>query len=799
MKQYSQVLLAILILSLLPFTKFTPVTSSSPQPTSRLTPHASLFDLQAAIDAAAPGEVIQVPPGVYTGNFVIEKPLTLEGIDWPVIDGNNQGNVIEINQAPDVTIRGLVIRNSGDRLDKENAGIAVDQSPRLVAENNRLENTLFGIYIKDSEDSRIAHNLIGAKDLEIAARGDGIRVWYSQNTQVIGNQVENGRDVVLWYNNGAVVRDNVISNGRYGLHFMYCDDNLVENNRLENNSVGAFLMYSRRLTLRQNIFANNRGPSGYGIGLKDMDGVEATDNLFSGNRVGMYFDNSPWSVDVSQHFQHNAFIHNDIGLLFNPSVKRNYFSQNSFIENLEQVGLTGSGTFAGNSFTVEGQGNFWSDYTGYDAAGDGLGDLPYISRSLFENMMDKHPDLRLFQLSPAQQAIELAARAFPIFQPEPKFTDDAPLMVPVLPAVTLPPSNSTGPLGRIAVVLLLVAGGTIVLSKINFRGYIAYYVLRVKYCVLADIFYNLRNTQYAIPDQQNFIDAKAGSSMITITNLTKTFGQFTAVDNLSFDVAPGEAVALWGPNGAGKTTIIRSLLGLLSAQGDLRVNGFDLRRDGKKARSAVGYVPQELAFYDDLSAQETMRFYAALKRAPTARIEQALAEVGLTEHAQKVVSALSGGMKQRLALAIALLADPPLLVLDEPTSNLDTTAREEFVRLLQGQKAKGKTLLFTSHRMEEVELLATRVLVLEAGKLKLVCHTPVELAAYLGMTLNLKLMMPEASREIALALLQAQGFTASRNGVGLRVVVSPSAKATPLNTLLAENIEVTNFEIENGI
>ena len=143
--------------------------------------------------------------------------------------------------------------------------------------------------------------------------------------------------------------------------------------------------------------------------------------------------------------------------------------------------------------------------------------------------------------------------------------------------------------------------------------------------------------------------------MIKVNHLTKKFGAFTAVDNLSFAVAPGEAVALWGPNGAGKTTVIRCLLGLLSAKGELRLNSFDAQREGKKARGAVGYVPQELAFYDDLSARETLRFYANLKGVPTARVDQTLAEVGLSEHIHKSVAALSGGMKQRLALAIALL------------------------------------------------------------------------------------------------------------------------------------------------
>lgn len=425
------------------------------------------FNLQAAINTAQPGDVIEVPPGHYRGNFIIDKPLTLTGVDWPVLDAGNHGHVLEIKNASHVTIRGLSLRNSGARLDKEHAGIAVDQSPYLVVEDNRLDNTLFGIYIKDSANSRIAGNIIGAKDLAVPARGDGIRVWYSENTQVIGNRVDRGRDVVLWYNNGAVIRDNHITNGRYGLHFMYCDDNVVENNTIRGNSVGAFLMYSRRLTLRHNIFAENRGPSGYGVGLKDMDGVEATDNLFSSNRVGVYFDNSPAAVDVIQHFRRNAFVFNDIGLLFNPSVERNYFSRNSFIDNLEQVGLTGSGTFEDNKFTVAGRGNFWSDYRGYDANNDGLGDLPYVSKSLFENIMDRNPALRLFQLSPAQQAVDLAARAFPIFQPKPKFTDDAPLMSPVLPVVPLPPTSPAWPMGALSLTLLVFA---VVIVLIGTRG-----------------------------------------------------------------------------------------------------------------------------------------------------------------------------------------------------------------------------------------------------------------------------------------------------------------------------------------
>ncbi|MDX1521248.1 MAG: ABC transporter ATP-binding protein, partial [Anaerolineae bacterium] len=213
----------------------------------------------------------------------------------------------------------------------------------------------------------------------------------------------------------------------------------------------------------------------------------------------------------------------------------------------------------------------------------------------------------------------------------------------------------------------------------------------------------------------------------------------------------------------------------------------------------VGYVPQELAFYDDLSARDTLRFYADLKRVDVERIDHVLAEVGLVEHQRKPVAALSGGMKQRLALASALLADPPLLILDEPTSNLDAAARDDFVKLLMAQQAQGKTLLFTSHRLEEVEALAGRVLVLEAGKLKLVCDNPSELANRLGMQLKLKLMLPAGRRDNALKLLQTNGFPANRNGQGVYVAVSPANKMAPLQALWNENIEVSNFEVENNL
>ena len=205
-------------------------------------------------------------------------------------------------------------------------------------------------------------------------------------------------------------------------------------------------------------------------------------------------------------------------------------------------------------------------------------------------------------------------------------------------------------------------------------------------------------------------------TMIQIADVHKRYGRAPILAGVSFDVLSGQSVALWGSNGAGKTTLIRCMLGLVDFQGTIRVAGLDVRREGKRVRRLLGYVPQELAFYDDFRVIEACRYMARLRGADVGACEEGLENLGLLSHARKRVRELSGGMKQRLALSVALLNDPPLLVLDEPTSNLDSAGRDSLMRLLLDLKSAGKSILFISHRPEEVAGLADRVLTLECGR-----------------------------------------------------------------------------------
>jgi len=304
-----------------------------------------------------------------------------------------------------------------------------------------------------------------------------------------------------------------------------------------------------------------------------------------------------------------------------------------------------------------------------------------------------------------------------------------------------------------------------------------------------------------------------GVSTLVIQNVTKHYGKVTALEDVSFEAGPGEAIALWGANGAGKSTLLKAVLGLVKVQGRLEVCGHDVRRAGKAARRCLGYVPQDVALYEQ-SVRATLEFFAALKvesgkvesgeplstfhsLSPSSRIPELMTRLGLDDHAHKNVSALSGGLRQRLALAIALLADPPVLLLDEPTANLDAQAQRDYLALLhQLCKDEGKTILFASHRLEEVEILANRVLVLEHGRLVNVL-TPEALLLQLMPTLKLTLWVAEAQRADALLRFRQAGMHAHLNGRGTVVVEVQAEQKMDLLRLMKE-LPVMDFELERG-
>lgn len=413
---------ASLIPALLAVLTVAPFSPAAAQSSWSVSPDGPFTTVSAALEGAAAGDTIRVAPGVYRERLVVERPVTLIGEGWPILDGGGEGNVVEARAR--LVIRGFVVRDSGDRPEREDAGIVVHGAPARI-EGNRFEDVLYGIHLKEAAGSLVRGNEIRGKPLPIERRGDGIRLWYSHGTRVVGNTVEGTRDVVLYFSNRLLVQANTIVDGRYGLHTMYSHRGRFLDNRIEGNDVGAFLMYSEGLRLEGNVFADAGGATGMGLGLKDAEDVRVVGNLFVGNAIGVHLDNSPRNETVPNDFVDNAFVANGAAVRLLPSVRGNRLHGNAFIGNGRPAEVAG-GTRSGQVGQNDWRGNHWSEYAGFDKDGDGIGDSPFEHVRLADDLLDRHPALTIFSGSPALALLNLLGRFLPLLQPEPVVIDPAP-------------------------------------------------------------------------------------------------------------------------------------------------------------------------------------------------------------------------------------------------------------------------------------------------------------------------------------------------------------------------------------
>lgn len=216
--------------------------------------------------------------------------------------------------------------------------------------------------------------------------------------------------------------------------------------------------------------------------------------------------------------------------------------------------------------------------------------------------------------------------------------------------------------------------------------------------------------------------------MIEIRELSKYYGPAPALQRMTLSIGAGELVALLGPNGAGKSTLLQCILGITPFEGRIRVAGLDPRREGKRVRASIGYMPQSNGLHDDLTVSQTLRFYCAIKHAEVDSAELLLREVDLQTYERTRVRELSGGMRQRLAFAVACLGDPPILLLDEPSGSVDQASRRVMVERLRDRAAGGTTILLATHLSQDLAGVADRFVTLSEGRLTS-SHTAIRGAA----------------------------------------------------------------------
>jgi nitrous oxidase accessory protein len=422
-------------------------------------PGSQFQSIQFAIDAANPGDTVQVRPGTYNGNLTLKKQIALEGIDRPTLRGEGLASVITVF-ADGCTIRGFVIEHCGADLTREDSGILLKSSGNTI-EDNELRDILYGIYLYSSHGNTLRRNSVrGRAELEEGDRGAGLHLWNSPDNIIEDNIISYERDgMYIQSCNGNQIRRNRVSNLRYGLHYMFSDRNVFEDNLFSNNVAGAAIMYSNHIEFRRNAFIHNRGFSSFGILFQECTALVAEENFIVDNATGIFMEALRQTT-----FRHNTIANNDVALQMFSSSDANVFTENNFVDNLSVLQLIGKKT--NTNWAQNGRGNFWSQYEGYDLNEDQRGDVPLKIQNVFEYLEGNHPRLRLYLDSAAAHAMVVAETTFPVLRGSSE-VDVAPLMKPI--PLAYPFANDRRGVGLhgglMAGSLLMIAAGAIVILK----------------------------------------------------------------------------------------------------------------------------------------------------------------------------------------------------------------------------------------------------------------------------------------------------------------------------------------------
>lgn len=286
--------------------------------------------------------------------------------------------------------------------------------------------------------------------------------------------------------------------------------------------------------------------------------------------------------------------------------------------------------------------------------------------------------------------------------------------------------------------------------------------------------------------------------MIQVSNLTKKFKDFVAVNDLSFEIERGETFALLGPNGSGKTTTLKCMVGLnLPTSGNISIEGLDILRNAREAKRLMSFLPQRVGFSEQLTGREVLEFYCRLRQIPAQRIDETLntRDFHFNGFFDKSVSQFSGGMIQRLGLAVACLPNAPVLVLDEPTVSLDANGAIQFRKLLASLKHQGKTIVFASHIMADVEQLADRVAIMVDGKL-VALQSVSALRNELSSSARLRVTLAKVEVSIIEDATRAGATDLIIEGNSLLVSARPEDRLQILRTIEIGGGQIQSFGIE---
>lgn len=381
--------------------------------------NSKIKTIHQGLAIAEVGDTLIIDGGIYKeGNILIEKPISLIGINNPVIDGEGKTEILSV-QANNVLVQNITFQNVGVSHMKDNAAIRIIKSKHCVIEGNRLLDTFFGVYLEKSDSCIIKNNKITGKAVRETTSGNAIHLWYCKAVNIQDNEVSGHRDgIYLEFVDSSFISGNVSQgNLRYGLHFMFANDNVYTNNKFVDNGAGVAVMYSKRIEMKGNIFENNQGAAAYGILLKDITDSQIERNRFENNTIGVLAEGSNRLT-----IKNNSFIKNGWAVKIMGSCENLNFTGNNFIGNSFEMSAS-SKNITGHLLKE----NYWGSYSGYDLDKDGIGDVPHRPVRLFSYLVEKVPTAIVLINSLFIDLLELAEKVTPSLTPA-KLVDNNPRM-----------------------------------------------------------------------------------------------------------------------------------------------------------------------------------------------------------------------------------------------------------------------------------------------------------------------------------------------------------------------------------
>ena len=377
--------------------------------------------IRSAISQAKPGDTILVAAGTYREQgIVINKRITLLGQGLPVLDGEHKYEIVTIT-ASGVVMDGFKVVHSGNSSLEDIAGIKIIQSRDVVIRNNILDDNFFGIYSQYGIRCTIENNQLTSYGKEELQSGNGIHCWKSDSLKIIGNNISGHRDGIYFefVTHSVIWRNNSHQNIRYGLHFMFSNQDAYISNIFRNNGAGVAVMYSNQVKMFHNFFEENWGDAAYGLLLKEISDSHINGNYFNRNTSGIYMEGTSRIL-----VERNSFRDNGWAMKIQASCMDNTITRNNFRSNTFDVGT--NGTLVLNSFDH----NYWDKYEGYDLNKDQTGDVPYRPVSLYSMIVEKNPSSMMLFRSLMSSLLDQSEKVLPSLTPE-NLKDNFPIMKPL--------------------------------------------------------------------------------------------------------------------------------------------------------------------------------------------------------------------------------------------------------------------------------------------------------------------------------------------------------------------------------